>query len=178
MKGRKVGRSTQTTGIVSAIVLVALLGSAMYAGAQVSPKASGQYGKGFWDNHRAAQSMRHARENSNQLYRYQRWVPAVEPEVVRSEATQLGQNIEKSQKDVAALKKSHGSNQDIVSNITVIEQHLAKAAEQHKMLHEECQKDTMNTEKGMECCNAITKELDKAIAEHAGLMRKLKIDLD
>ncbi|MFO0915889.1 MAG: hypothetical protein U0795_23220 [Pirellulales bacterium] len=170
-------RSIFKVGGFGAIVVAAILVLTASAYPQGSPKTSGQYGKGFWENQRVSRNLRHAREYSQGLYRYQRSVPQVQPEVIRSESVQLGQNIDNARKQVAVLKQGHGDNKDVADSITAIEQHLAAAAEQHKVLHEECQKDKMDVSKGMDCCNMITKELDKAIAEHAALMRKLNLDV-
>lgn len=132
-------------------------------------------GQGFWANQRASRNMSHARDYSRGFYNYSRSVQTISPEVAQSEVTQLGRNIEACKNEVATVRKEYEGNKDVADSLAVIDKHLAVATEQQKMLDEECHKDSPDGTVCMHCCNAITKELEKAMAEHAAMMRTLEI---
>ncbi len=138
-------------------------------------KIRGDSGVGFWSNQRAARSMRHARDYSRDLYDYSRDARAIQPEVAKSDSANLGRNIESAKNELTHVRKEQAGDKDVLAALAIIEEHLAKATEHHKTLHAACQKDTVDAAVGMECCNVITVELEKALAEHGALMRKLEI---
>lgn len=131
-------------------------------------------GKGFWANQRASRSLRHARDYSRDLYLYSRQAVVVSPTVAKAESENLGRNIDLAKKEVAAIRKEYEGNKEVASALAGIDKHIAKAAETHKSLHEECCKDKPDGHVCASCCSDITKELDKALAEHAALIRKLE----
>jgi len=166
--------------LLSLCVLIAALcavstPSIAWAQRDAGAKARGEFGKGFWSNQRASRNLRHARDYSRGFYLYSRDAGTIQPEVARSESTELGRNIDAAKKELAAVREEYAGDKEVLASLEVIEDHLAKAAAQHKTLHAECQQDTVDGTVGMECCNVITKELEKALAEHAALIRKLEI---
>lgn len=128
-------------------------------------------GKGFWENQRASRSIQHARDYSRDLYRYSREAQVVSPEVAKAESVELGRNIERAQKELTTVGKQHANDKQVQTALESINKHIAKAAEVHKTLHEECCKDAPDGGVTMHCCSEITKELEKAAAEHAALLR-------
>lgn len=137
-------------------------------------KARGEIGTGFWTNRRASRSMQHARDYSRGLYRYSRDARVVRPRVAKSESEELARNIEKAQKQLADVRKLYSTDKQVQAALDVIDKHIAKAAKVHKELHEECCKDAPNRGVTMRCCSEIIKELDKAAAEHAAVLRTLE----
>ena len=98
-------------------------------------------GKGFWASQRASRSLRHARDYSRDLYRYSRQAVVVSPQVAKAESENLGRNINLAKKEVAAVRKEFEGNKEVISALAAIDKHIAKAAETHKNLHEECCKN-------------------------------------
>jgi len=131
-------------------------------------------GKGFWANQRASRSLRHARDYSRDIYRYSRQAEIISPQVARAEVQNLGRNINLAKKEIAVVRNGFEGNKEVISALAAIDKHIAKAAETHKKLHEECAKDAPDGHMCASCCSDITKELDKALAEHAALIRKLE----
>jgi len=161
---------------VALAALMAVSGpTAAFAQRDAGSKARGEFGTGFWSNQRAARNMQHARDYSRGLYRYSRDAEVIRPEVLKSESAELGRNIESANKELATLREEYKADKEVLASLKTIEDHLTKAAAQHKTLHAECQKENIDGTVGMECCNTITKELEHAMAEHAALMRKLEM---
>lgn len=128
-------------------------------------------GRGFWANQRAYRNMRHARDYSQSIYTYSRDAATIEPEVAKSESERLGQDIAGAEKELAIARKEAGQDKETLAALGVVEKHLAKAAEMHKALHEECCKDDVDGGVCAKHCSEITKELEKALAEQAALIR-------
>ncbi len=149
--------------------------STVLAQRDAGAKARGEFGKGFWSNQRASRKMRHARDYSRGFYRYSRDARTIQPSVAKSESDELGRNIDATRKELATVREEYAADKEVLAGLKVIEDHLAKATAQYKTLHAECQKGTVDGIVGMKCCNVITKELEKAMAEHAAMMRKLEI---
>ncbi|MCA9125056.1 MAG: hypothetical protein H6822_02595 [Planctomycetaceae bacterium] len=171
-------KASQLSFCCLAVAMIAAL-SLNSANAQQRPrdsgaKARGEFGTGFWTNQRASRSIQHARDYSRDLYRYSRDATAVSPEVAKSESENLGKNIESAKKELATVAKQYDGDKEVQAALETISKHLAKAAEVHDQLHQECCKDAPDGGVTMECCSDITKELDKAAAEHAALMRTLE----
>lgn len=168
-------RRTLPSWCLLVVAMVALaVPSTGLAQRDAGAKARGEYGKGFWSNQRASRNLRHARDYSRDFYQYSRSVRTIQPEIAKSESAELGRNIEAANQELANIVKEYAADKAVQERVKVIEGHLAKAAAQHKMLHAECQKDSVDGTVSMECCSEITKELEKAIAEHAALMRTLE----
>lgn len=71
------------------------------------------------------------------------------------------------------MKKDYADDKDAVAGITAVEKELATAFEHHTMLCAGCEKTSFDALHVMSCCDDLTKHLDKALAEHSALMRKL-----
>lgn len=165
---------------------VALIGLGLVSGIASSPsQADAQRirsvierrqrpGRGFWTDERTERNIRHARDYSRSLYYYSRYARYVEPHVARSESSNLGQCITAARKEVASRVKTTKSTDAQVA-LKTIEKHLDSAAKAQKALHAECSKDSMNKMACAKHCNTITKELDKAQAEHRALIRALEL---
>ena len=130
---------------------------------------------GTWGNQRASRSTRHARNYSRDIYRYSRDADRIEPSVAKSESEELGRNIAKAQKELPAARQEVGNDAAALAMLKSVEQHLAAAAEHHKMLHEECCKEAVDGSVCMKHCSAILLELDKAQAEQDALIRALEM---
>lgn len=132
-------------------------------------------GKGFWANQRTSRNIRHARDYSSGLYMYSRRARAVDPAVAKSESENLGRNIECAKKELTVVQQiaKMSDDKETLKTIDTINKHLANAAETHKALHEECCRESPDGTVASDCCSDITKELEKAMAEHDALMRKL-----
>ncbi|WP_278470007.1 hypothetical protein [Gimesia maris] len=162
-------------GICFAIVAPAILSKDLSA---FAPPGSRPYmGKPHYGSStfRSSRNMNHARDYSRDLYYYTRDAQTIDPELARSESTELARNIDATKKELATIRKEYAGDKEVLASLKVIEDHLTNATAQHKTLHAECQMDTFDRTAGMKCCSDITKELEKAMAEHAALMRKLEI---
>ncbi len=131
-------------------------------------------GKGFWANQRASRSLQHAQTYSCDLYNYSRGATLVVPEVAKTESENIGRNLEAAKREFATVRAALGGNKEALVALDGIGKHLNKAAETQKSLHEECCKDSPDSGVCAGCCSDITKELDKAVAEHDALMRTLQ----
>jgi hypothetical protein len=163
------------TGLAMALMLAVAVPSPAMAQRDAGAKARGDFSP-FWSNQRASRSMRHARDYSDGLYRYSRESKTVAPEVAKSESEELGRQIANAKKHVADVRKEVGDDKKAATALDSIQKHLDTAAASHAMLHEECCKATVNGQVCSDCCSDITKELEKAMAEHDALVRKLKAD--
>lgn len=128
---------------------------------------------GFFENQRTSRTINHAQDYSNQMYQYSRSVPTVMPQVMKSESQMLGQNIVYAQQQCATIQHQVKAVPANVESVKLISQHLAKAAELHKELDMECCKATVDGKATAKCCSNITKELEKAAAEHSALSRQM-----
>ncbi|QEG35790.1 hypothetical protein [Bythopirellula goksoeyrii] len=164
--------------VVSLFTLVAVLAASSSVFAQRDrieqrTRPTGQIGS--WSNQRASRSVQHARNYSRDIYRYSRDAKSMEPAVAKSQSEELGRNITKAQQELVTVQKEVGSDPAAVSALKSINEHLAAAVKHHKMLHEECCKDSVDGSICMNCCNTIILELDKAQAEHDALMRSMEM---
>jgi len=130
---------------------------------------------GTWGNQRASRSIQHARDYSRDMYRYSRDAEQVVPSVAKSESEELGRNISKAQKEVTAARQEVGKDAAALATLKSVEQHLAAAEKHHKMLHEECCKDSVDGSVCMKHCSQILLELDKAQAEQDSLIRDMEL---
>ena len=160
--------------IISAVLAVGLNNAlAQKSGGGVVGEA--RLHPGTWGNQRASRSIGHARNYSQDIYRYSRDAERVEPSVTKSESEELGRNIAKAQKDMTVARQEAGNDVAALATLKSVEQHLAAAAEHHKMLHEECCKESVDGSVCMKHCSEILLELDKAQAEQDALIRALEI---
>lgn len=159
--------------VISAVLAIQVLAAATSAAPSLGfPKGKPYYGS---SNQRASRSIRHARNYSRDIYRYSRQADRVDPAVAKSESEELGHNITKAQKELAAARNETDNDAETIAALKSIEKHLATAAEHHAMLHEECCKDAVDGGVCMKHCNQILLELDKAQAEHDALIRTMEM---
>lgn len=158
------------SGMCLAIIVAFTATDVSTASAQTYPKGKPHYG---WRNERAARDMRHASDYSRDLYQYSRSVDTVDPEVAKSEAKALGDNIVAAQKELAGVRKEAGDDKETLQAVESIEKHLGNAAAMHKTLHEACNMTSVDGKASAHCCSVITKELEKAMAEHSALIRNI-----
>jgi hypothetical protein len=156
-----------------AVIVTALLAS------EVSAAPSLGISKPYYgsSNQRTSRSVRHARSYSRGIYEYSRDADKIDPAVAKSESEELGHNIAKAQKDLAAAKKEAGDDAKTLATLKAVEQHLTAAAEHHKMLHEECCKNEVEGSICMKHCSQILLELDKAQAEQDALIRSMEMQM-
>lgn len=128
-----------------------------------------------YNSQRASRSIRHARDYSRDLYHYSRVPGTIQPSVAKADAEALGHNIAAAQQQLAAVREEVGNDPTASAPLKTIDQHLASAEEQQKMLYKECCKESIDSLACMKHCNQILLELDKAQAEHDALMRSLEI---
>ena len=86
---------------------------------------------------------------------------------------EIGDNLEEAKKHLAQLKKDFADDKEAVAGIETIEKQLAAAFDQHTMLCECCEKQAFDAIATMECCSDLASKLDKLLADHDALMRKL-----
>jgi hypothetical protein len=170
----------------------ALYSMMLIACVAVVPSASGQQGqRPVWQQksdylmngpagysaRAAGQRMHQAREYSQHLYEYARPAPAQSIPIVvtKVEAEHIGQTLHAAAQNLAVVKKDAEKTNDkaILKKLELIDAHLAKATEHHKMMNIECCKDKVDGEAVAGRCDDLITELDKAIAEHASLIRLL-----
>jgi len=172
--------SYETSKMVKLAALVAMAVVLMPAMAFAQRSSGGVTGgarqhPGTWGNQRASRSIGHARDYARDIYSYSRDAGSVDPAVAKEESEELGHNIDKAQKDLAAARKEVGNDAQALATLKSVQQHLAAAAAQHKMLHEECCKDSVDGDVCMQRCSQILLELDKAQAEQDALIRSMEI---
>lgn len=165
---------------VSSLVLgLALIGSiATPAHAQkvrdsVSRHQSAE--KGFFESSRTSRHINNARTYSSDVYRYARAPQPIAPQVLKSESTLLGQEIAHAQRESVNLGTVLKSTQGQGDALKTLNGHLDAAAAKHKELTSECMKDNPDPMKCAMCASQITKELDKAHAEHEAIVRESEI---
>jgi hypothetical protein len=163
---------------VVVLTAVVLLGSSDVLAQRKSPggvTGGARTRPGTWSNERASRSVWHARDYSRDIYRYSRDAGRIDPSIAKSESEELGHNIVRAQKEVAAAREELGTDPKTVAALKSVDEHLAAAAKHHALLHEECSKDSVDGSVCMNCCNNILLELDRAQAEHDALMRSMEI---
>jgi len=126
-------------------------------------------------NQQSYRSIRRARNDAEDMYSHSRDLKNIDPAEAKEKSEELGQNLSKAQKALATARKEAGNDAEALSALKSIEKHLAAAAEQHKMLHEECCKDAVEGSVCMKHCSQILAELDKAQAEQAALIRSMEM---
>ncbi|MBI2827209.1 MAG: hypothetical protein HYX69_21265 [Planctomycetia bacterium] len=161
-------------------VSVAIVGVAVVAAvarAQIrdaGAKLRGDYG-GM--NRSASRSLYHARDYAYDYNAYAR--DAIEskrpvtPEMARHHSEGLGQNIQQAQKHFTQVRKQAGTDKETLASLDLIDKHLKDAAKSHADMHEMCMKDEVDAQGSMKCCTDATQALEKAIAEHDKLMKRL-----
>lgn len=130
--------------------------------------------KGFFESSRTSRHINNARTYSSDVYLYSR-APQVAPQVLKSESTLLGQEIAHAQRESVNLGTVLKSTPVQSDALKTLNGHLDAAAAKHKELTSECMKDNPDPTKCAMCASQITKELDKAHAEHQAIVREMEI---
>jgi hypothetical protein len=135
-------------------------------------KARGDYSNKFFQAQSAGRSVRHARDYSQGYRSYGRQVPNVMPQYARQEEAGVGQNITTAQKQYTEMRRATTDTQ-VLASLDTIDKHLAEAVKAHKLMHEMCTMETIDGVSTMKCCDDIDAALEKAIAEHEKMMKRL-----
>ncbi|MDZ4851592.1 MAG: hypothetical protein SGI77_20070 [Pirellulaceae bacterium] len=158
--------------IVLAVVAVCSLGTNVAtAQSKINDKVSRNNGAPFWANQRTSRNIQHAQDYSRSIGSYTTQAPAINPVVTQSESQMLGMQRQCIQRDMGIVREAHAANPQVVAQVKVIDDKVAKASETQKMLHAECCKDSPD---GKVCCDAATKltaTLDEVAKDHAKLMK-------
>jgi hypothetical protein len=166
--------------LAGSILLLTATASVAFAQLDAGAKLRGDYGyTGARHSVQGAGTrIGHAREYTQQLYTYAQGCPTgtLQPPIVKQESEQIGNTIQAARQNLDSVKKvaATAKDEDILKRIESIDKHLVAAADHHKMLHMECCKDEAGNEAIGNCCSDLMTELDKALAEHAALIRQLK----
>lgn len=159
-----------------ALALLAILAPSSTALAQrdAGSKIRGEYN--FYGG-AAGRSMRGAREYAQSYREYVRTSPQqkVEPQVAKETADAIGDYITKAEKHFAWMRKQAqaGNDKETLTSLDSIDKSLADAKKHHASLCAYCEKDNVEGEGSMKCCQEIDASLAKAIAEHDKVMKKL-----
>lgn len=164
------------TSLLTAACIV-LVASPAFAQRDAGSKVRGEYN--FYGG-AAGRSMRGAREYSQSYREYARTAPQqkVTSEVAKETADAIGDYITKAQKHMAWMRKQAQADKDkqTLTSLDAIDKDLIDAAKHHASLCEYCEKENVEAEGSMKCCQEIDGSLAKAIAEHDKLMKRLAGD--
>ena len=129
-----------------------------------------QPGGGFWANQRTSRNIQHARDYSRSIARYTTQSPSINPEITQSESRILGMQLQSIQRDMGIIRKFHDDDPQVVKQVKVIENKLAKASETQEVLHAECCKDAPEGKVCGDMAAKLTTTLDEIAKEHAKLV--------
>lgn len=147
--------------------------NAAFAQKDAGAKARGESTVPFWDSRYSSRRIHHARDYARDFHGYIVENPKPDPVVAKEVTAEIGRNIEEAKKHLATMKKNFAADKDAVAAIDKLEKQLAVAVDHHKVLCDCCEQTAFDEMKTMECCNDLVKQLDKFIADHDELMRKL-----
>ena len=128
-------------------------------------------GKGFWANQRTSRNIQHARDYSRSIGRYTTQAPAINPAITHAESQMLGLQIQGIQRDMGIVRETYVDQPQVVEQVKVIDDKLAKASETQKMLHAECCKETPDGKVCSDMATKLTTALDEIRKDHAKLMK-------
>jgi hypothetical protein len=157
--------------IVAGILLATSVAVPTDAAPPVNRKAAGDYSTPFWGNS-AGRSIRHARDYASGYRQYARQAPSIEKRMAQHEADGLGHNIKAAQSQYSEIRKTT-TDKETLAALDLIEKHLTDAVKAHAQMDEMCKMDMVDGEGTMKCCEDADAALDKAMAEHEKLMKKL-----
>ncbi len=109
------------------------------------------------------------------VIREQPGVVVVSPRIVQAATDEIGDYITKSEKHLAWMRRQAEAAKDkeTLASLDSIDRNLAAAKLNHATLCSCCLQDSFDAKAAMDCCQTIDESLDKAIAEHDALMKKL-----
>ncbi len=159
-----------------AVFGVSVAGIVGAANAQIrdaGAKIRGEYGMSMQSTSR---SLSHARDYA---YDYRTYAQdahenkrPINPAVAKATAEQLGHNIKLTEKHLADMRKHAAGDKETLASLDSIEKHLKDASKHQADMLEMC-KAEVDAQGSMKCCGDAAASLDKAIAEHDKLMKKL-----
>ena len=97
----------------------------------------------------------------------------VAPEEAQEHAEGLGHNIKKAQKHFADARKHAGTDKETIAALEKIDALLAAALKSHAEMAEMCKHEEIDAAGTMKCCTDAEAALEKAIAEHEKLIKRL-----
>lgn len=147
--------------------------SALYAQKDAGSKARGEHSVPFWSSRASSRRITTARDYARDFHGYIVANPKPDPAVVKEVTTEIGRNLDEAKKHLAVMKKDFADDKDAVAGIEGLEKQLAAAFDHHKLLCECCEKQTFDAITAMKCCDDLASQLDKIVAEHDALMRKI-----
>ena len=147
--------------------------SAAFAQKDAGSKARGEATVPFWSSKYSSRRIQHARDYARDFHGYVVANPTPDPAVAKEVMNEIGRNIDEAKKHLAMMKKDFASDKNAVAEIEKLEKELAVAVEHHDALCKCCEHTNFDEIKTMDCCNDLAKQLDKFIADHDELMRKL-----
>lgn len=158
-----------SVSLVSVLALVLLCAAPAAAQHDATWKALGQKGQ----SHRGfSRRVTHAADYARDLRAYVAPTYKPTPAAMKEVVSELGHNLEAAKKHLAEMKKDAGDDKETQAAIAKIETHLTTAFAHHKEAHACCVED-FDAAKAMKCCDDLSSELDKVVAEHNALMKTL-----
>ena len=154
------------------LALLMAIGSPVFAQRDATAKAMGIFG-GSPSMNSTSRNLHTARGYASGVYSYPAPVMQSQPSIPRNDAVIIGHALTGAQQSLAITKQQLANDKDALARIDALEKHLAAAVEKHKQLHAECMKPSADGQMTASCCNDLIKDLDKAIAEHDALVRKV-----
>jgi len=159
-------------GFVLVALATMLVTEPVFAQSDATSKMRGEYN---FRGSSASRSMRNAREYSH-AYREYAQTPQLEkvnPEVAKETSNSIGEYIPKAQKHMAWMRKQAAGDKETLVSLDLIDASLKDAAKSHKAMHDLCEKEDVDADGSMKCCEQIDESLATAIAEHDKLMKRL-----
>ena len=129
-----------------------------------------------WNGGRVQTYQRHAQDQSQMLYQYAQPQAPVSKQEAKELVTGIRKNLTEADKALAALKKDHAKEPEVVKQIALIEKHHAKAHEVCGMAEEHCLKEHGDHVAIADCCADMWHEIDHAQVETQKLLKMLKIE--
>ncbi len=157
--------------LAAIVTLTALSSQVVSAQSKINDSVSRHNGAPFWANQRTSRNIQHAQDYSRSIGRYTTQAPKINPVITQSESQMLGMQIQGIQRDMGIVRESHVDNPQVVAQVKVIDDKLAKASETQKMLHAECCKDTPDGKVCGDMATKLTRTLDEVAKDHAKLMK-------
>ncbi len=146
---------------------------AAFAQKDATSKSRGEHSVPFWSSRSSHRRLQHARDYARDFHGYIVANPKPDPLVAKEVTNEIGKNLEEVKKHLAAMKKDFAEEKEAVAGIESLEKQLTVAFDEHKRLGACCVKANFDAIETMECCSNLASQLDKIIAAHEELMRKL-----
>ncbi|MBX9790591.1 MAG: hypothetical protein K2Y37_16855 [Pirellulales bacterium] len=165
------------TRLCLALAIAALVGHAHVAQAQIRDAGAKIRGDSGYSHRGGYRSMWHARDYAGDYRSYaadaNREKRRVTPEEAQDTAEGLGHNIKKAQKHFADARKHAAGDKETLAALDKIDALLATALKSHAEMAEMCKHEEIDADGTMKCCTDAEAALEKAIAEHEKLMKRL-----